>query len=121
MKRNFIALTVPSVASGGTTVSQSVDVSSGRDGFCIQNVGIAASGGHYKVQGSLDGGTTWIELTTSMINFAAAAAQITSPISTDGIFAFPYQFPGLVQILCSTSTSSTLGKCFLAWSDTRTN
>jgi len=115
-------------AGGGTiaapaagSVDDAIDVSSGRKGFILQVIGISASVGQtIAVDGSLDEGTTWVQITSSMKKLTAADAAVTPPIAADGIFEFPVRFPGMVRIRCVAAGAGTPGSAFLNWQDSRT-
>lgn len=128
MKRQSQAISpLPNVAYGGNvedpaagSCSTPIDVSSGFHGFAVQLVGVTASSGQtVAVDGSLDEGETWVEITSSMVDLGSAAAAVTSPITTDGIYALPYVFPGSVRMRCVAHGSGTPGVGHLNFQDSR--
>lgn len=119
MKSNSQADILPIDADGSPNTTPPLDVSSG-ESFCVQTVGVAAGGGTYSLEGSLDGGTTWINLTKNLKDQGNAGAAIaTTTLNTDSIFLYPSAFPGLVRLTCATDSTGT-PKAFINWPDTRT-
>ena len=128
MKRQSQALApLPNVAYGGNiqspaagSTSTPIDVSSGFAGFALQLVGVTGSSGQtIAVDGSLDEGETWVELTSSMKNLGSTDGTVTSPIAADGIYAFPYVFPGMARVRSVAAGTGTPGVGHLNFQDTR--
>jgi hypothetical protein len=86
----------------------------------LQLVGVTASSGQtVAVDGSLDEGETWFDVTGSMNDLTDADASITSPIVADGIYNFFFVFPGMVRVRCVSAGSGTPGVGHLNFQDTR--
>jgi hypothetical protein len=108
--------TINAPAAGST--STPLDVSPGRDGFSLQVEAPGASS-TFAVDGSLDEGKTWVDLSSSMTNLGAADAVITPPIAAAGIYQFPHNFPGMARVRCLVVTGSTPGSAYLSFQDSR--
>lgn len=111
---------LPNVTTGANSTI-AVDVSAGMLGFAVQFVGIASTGATFAIMGSLDGGTTFVDITASFANIVTPNTLTTSPVTADSIYlsrAMP--FPGLVQIKCTHVSSSTAVAGYINFQDSRT-
>jgi hypothetical protein len=108
MKSNNVQSVLPFVSTAGLNVSDSFDVSSGFQGFCVQTKGVAAGSTTYELEGSLDGGTTWDNITGCLLDLTNAGAAIGAAVITaDSIFAFARVFPGLIRLRCTVTGTGT--------------
>lgn len=112
-------MTLPTVTTSGINQTDVYAVDSGFEGFSVQTIGVAASGGHYELMGSIDNGTTFVNITQSLFDLGTGALVGVANLDTDSIFQMRSPFPGKVCLQCSTNTSSTVGAAVLTYQDSR--
>src|SRR5665213_2345801 len=89
----------------GTSAGATVDVSSSHEGFAVQFLGIAG-GGTYKLESSLDGGTTWLDITKSFVDLSVGTL-LAADVSANTLCIIQVPIPGLFRILAThTGTGS---------------
>jgi hypothetical protein len=115
MKGNSQQIVLP---LDGTSATKPCDVSSAPFGLLIQTIGVAAAGATYVVEASMDGGTTWLDITSSFFDLSTGASAVTPPLATDSIFTIQLAIPGLVR-LRATGAGTSPAKAYINWSDTR--
>jgi hypothetical protein len=121
VKANSETIQLPTTLSATTPA---VDVSNGAGGFTLSFVNVAAATGvQYAVEASLDG-TTWHDITASLLDLGSGSGAFTPPIAADSLLDYPVRFPGWVHVICKVAPNAPppanqLPQVVLAVQDTR--
>lgn len=95
------------LAIDGSSSSATSDASiySRSSGFAVQFEGVAG-GGTYKIEASLDAGTTWTDITKSFIDLSTGVL-FAADIAANTIAVLQVAIPGLIRIRNTTAGSGT--------------
>lgn len=99
---------ISSASMTGTSVNtSSVIDTKGLSDISVQFVWTGTPNGTFNVQGSIDGGTTWTNITTNPSSITAGGAAGNALINL-----YPWAFPSLRCIYTNSSSTGTLNAYF---------